>query len=1157
MSLREISKTVTACRRLVVSGTQMQTGFPLHAPNGLPQHPSYSFAGAPRTGLYVTSRGDLTAAVDGNVVVSVDSRQNVYLFATPTEHSGTSGLYFGAVTVMPTEPIESGGFIFVRETSMYYMTTNSTEVPISRFACDVIGPSLATTNSLVQFANADGKIIKASTLMNVNTSLQVPATLTASTPSYSFLNDSTTGMYNAGAGALGFSVDGTERLLITTAGVATDALMLFSGSATLNLATITIAGHDTALTLSYDSDVVVSVRQHAIVAFGANPVIAGSGSGFVYVHPAVAAPTSSSSDGILMWTTASALMMMTESSTVPIDLTRALHAGTGASDQAVARFDGSSGTEIQTSSVTITDVDDVIAGPGTEPRPTYSFAETPSTGVYSGAPGSINFTVQGTSRLSVTNEAIITNRLRSASGTAAAPGMARRGDPDTGFYLSNGTSCAVSCAGEPCVVVSPGANVSLAGAEAVHYGDAQGVVFINQATVNPTRAAGCGLLFIDAAAVNSLVFTDATGISTVLTNRICGPPSALDRQVARFEDSRGQILGTAPAFITPSGEFLAASLPSLPTYSFSGDTTTGFTMSASTLRVVTGGVTTSTLTASVLTTQTLTLPTGNVAEPTLSFTLKPTTGLCQPVANTVCFVNDAAPALTVTASNITLGSQNVDYGSGDRVVLIESVDVVPTGAAARGGRVYVDDAALMFHDVVGANLHLGRPFIPIIDSAVQHAVVRFTSAGNLQPTPFLINDTTALDYPYAGSHTAPTFSFTSDATTGLYWLDNQSLALAVGGTQCFRADATAAVVPTAALNLDASVHVGDVTMALSANDFSQDISHASGSFSWQQNNTPIFSTSSSRNLVLQKLRCTNGTTIQDLTHTGSSFDLRLPDKLSVVVGAETQANFQTNLTFIPVSTVTVDRLYVGTSSIPTTYFDYDTSTAQRGLHRDTSNLAYYIAFGSTRPLYFYKNSCISLGGGNSVFGSASRVMFIYDVASVPSSSGSNCMILFNATSASVFGIGARTTDNKLSIFDAARECATITRTLTIASALATNLDTSSWTVAFANGVNGTTTGLLSFSDDCFVTMSVAASWQSNSVGHRQLSVMRKTGAVYTTVGSVSTMAVSGETTTQEVKFFGTLVSGTDALTVQVYQNSSESLDVSITVSVVRYETHEV
>jgi len=255
--------------------------------------------------------------------------------------------------------------------------------------------------------------------------------------------------------------------------------------------------------------------------------------------------------------------------------------------------------------------------------------------------------------------------------------------------------------------------------------------------------------------------------------------------------------------------------------------------------------------------------------------------------------------------------------------------------------------------------------------------------------------------------------------------------------------------------------------------------------------------------------------------------------------------------------VTVDRLYVGTSSIPTTYFDYDTSTAQRGLHRDTSNLAYYIAFGSTRPLYFYKNSCISLGGGNSVFGSASRVMFIYDVASVPSSSGSNCMILFNATSASVFGIGARTTDNKLSIFDAARECATITRTLTIASALATNLDTSSWTVAFANGVNGTTTGLLSFSDDCFVTMSVAASWQSNSVGHRQLSVMRKTGAVYTTVGSVSTMAVSGETTTQEVKFFGTLVSGTDALTVQVYQNSSESLDVSITVSVVRYETHEV
>lgn len=71
-----------------------------------------------------------------------------------------------------------------------------------------------------------------------------------------------------------------------------------------------------------------------------------------------------------------------------------------ATDNAIVRFDGTTGKLSQDSAVTITDVGAILAGDGTAALPAFAFASDPNTGMFRGGSDRVTFSAGGTARLS-------------------------------------------------------------------------------------------------------------------------------------------------------------------------------------------------------------------------------------------------------------------------------------------------------------------------------------------------------------------------------------------------------------------------------------------------------------------------------------------------------------------------------------------------------------------------------------------------------------------------------------------------------------------------------------------------------------------------------------------------------------------------------------
>lgn len=1180
MSLLETSCTIATGRRVVVSGQEATTGFPLHANYGSATRPSYSFDGHADTGLFMTPRGDMTAVVDGVPTMSISSMQNVTLMANaPVEQSGSGVLYIGEVVTAPTNAVGSGGLLFVDGPDLKYALPTGTNVSLTRLAGDVLGPSSASNNSVALFSDTTGKILKSANCVIDAVSVQVSAIDTPVAPAYSFVNRPTSGMFSSGTGEVAFSTGGLRRLHVAATGASSDGMVLLPPGS-VNTPSVSFADgsgmfqQDGWVSFAADGDVGISVGPRSVVAIGSPPVV--NGAGIVFIDQVHTAPTSTVPDEVVLWVDAGSLMLM---STVTVDLTNRIQGPQAATVDAVARFDGPSGRLVKNSTVTISDAGAVRAPPGTAVSPAYTFGTATATGVYSTSGTELKFTAQGLPAASVTDSTIVLpGRILCAAGSADAPGMSRWSDPDSGIYLANGTSMAVSCGGATCAVISALANVSLAGPEASSYGGGQGILFINQATVNPTTPdAGWGILYISTGDVNNLVFHRASGSPTVLTNRVCGPPSTTDRYVARFDDTRGRIITDGLAKVTNTGEFQATGIVSEPTYAFVGDLDTGLYLTPSTtLSVRTGGVASITISPLALVTNRVKLPAGDVTSPSLTFGTDTDTGIFQPGARMMTLVGGALPSLTAvlmdgaSAPNITLGSLNVNYGGGEGVVLIEDVGVAPSGSTAAGGRLFVSGPDLLFHDYLGATINLQDHFAPTIGSVtIDRAVVRFDgTTGNVKSSAFCVNDPTALDYPLAGTAAAPTFSFGADPTSGVYWASSSALGIATAGVDRVVAGNTAVTVPTQPLYTP-TLRVGGesgLTISHSGVITTQTVGNETGIFKWQQLNTPVLTTTPTRDLNTVGLQCTNASNVLSLSHTGTKFKLSYDQpttgKLNITIGTNLMTTFgvtNSSIQFPPVTTITVLNRLFASGSGNNTNLDYDGSTSTRGLNRDLFGNSLFMTFGSGRAVYFYKNNCISWGGLGGIGDTAKGVIFIFDVASVPVFTTSNAIIIYKQTSSGVFGLGGRTNATFThTVLDGARVRATITCTKSVVSNTSTNTDTGSWSVADAHGVVDTTTGSMYTYDDSVVFLTVAATWTANSTGYRRLSIMRKTaGPVYTELATSTMMAVDGDTTAHSVCFFGKLIAATDQLTIQVYQDSTISLDVSLKASLVRYDTAEV
>lgn len=106
-----------------------------------------------------------------------------------------------------------------------------------------------------------------------------------------------------------------------------------------------------------------------------------------------------------------------------------------AADNAVARFDATTGKLLQNSAVLITDAGALGSADGTAALPAYSFTSDPNTGIYNVGEDQIGISAGGTVRLTTSTTAhTSTLPVRNQSGTAAAPAYSFAGDIFTGFF---------------------------------------------------------------------------------------------------------------------------------------------------------------------------------------------------------------------------------------------------------------------------------------------------------------------------------------------------------------------------------------------------------------------------------------------------------------------------------------------------------------------------------------------------------------------------------------------------------------------------------------------------------------------------------------------------------------------------------------------------
>lgn len=1182
MSLAETSRTVASAKLVVVDGVEAVTGYPLLAPTTTT--PAYSFSAQADTGMSITSAGDVTMSVASASSWAASPAQNVaFAGAAPTTYGGGSGvMYISDVTVAPVAAPNagSGGLLYVDAKSLIFTDNTGTNVDVSALAGDLNGPGASTDDRVALFNGTTGKNIKDSVTFQVGaTSVLLDGSNTPGAPRYSFTSDPTSGMYRTGADALGFSTAGVLRLQVNASdatfstplqapnGIRSSPSYQFTsgGGVYLNGTTVSLASGGLAC---------MAVSPSGNVALGGGaPSNYASGQGVVYLHNVTTAPTGPSTGGISVYADGDDLFAMTPSGG-PSAWSSCVEGPVSATDDAVARFDGTTGTLVQdTSTVTVTDAGLVSVSDGSVSLPAYSFSGDTTSGLYRVGANSLGVAAGGVQRLLVDTQVTSSVVVRGPDGTEGAPAFSFLADTNTGVYKAGTSSVGMSAGGTTGVVASPSRNVSLAGVEATSYGGGEGVLFVNQAATDPTtNPTSAGIIYSSAGDVESLQFRDTAGTVSAINTVVTGPASSTTRALARWDGATGRLIQDSLVTSTVAGDLQAPDGDAAtPTYSLVGDLDTGLFRSADdVLGVSVGGTSVVTVaTGAVTSAQPVDVPDGLVGAPVLTFTTDTDTGLFRSGANTAEFTSGGATSMTVTlpagatATNVTLGSSNVDYGvtGGERVVLIDDVAVAPSGTATSGGRLYVSGTSLNYHDDGGgivdlANLASG----PV--ASTSSAILRWDGAGGqtVQDSGVLIGGSGTAVEPPATTAATPTFAFTAATTTGVYFPSTTSIALATAGTDRLTMNSTAVTVPSQDVHADAGVEIGGASGAsysMATANLVADVQNASGTFAWANSSGPIMETSGLDLSVSNNLVFTEGTETLTIGHDGTDYSFvsggATPVDLNILVGStKTIALSSTQVTFVDVITGT--RMSSASTNTGSAFHQYAHNPNNRGWGIGI-NGTLTMSLGNNPGFAISERNNASLGGHSPVGGSG--IIALRDVVTPPSGATAGTLHTYNQPHSVVHGwAGIPAGATKRTLFDWGRERARISLSLSsVADATSTNTDGETWTEVDTYNVTGTTTGALATPDDCFVCLTVTAEWASNSTGYRRVSIMRKTtGPAYAQLNSVTEMAVSGTVTGQTVSFFGAVSAANDELTVQVEQTSGGVLDVVLSSSLVRYAT---
>ena len=1191
-AFNEISKTVALGTRVLVSGTEVPSGFPLRATDGSVTQPSYSFQNATSSGLYILASGNMLMSSAAQNTWCASSLKNFAVGSDFPVFNGSAGsgvLFLAQASTLPAGIPNggSGGILYVDGTYLHYLDATGTALNLTSITGDVLGPASSVNDTLAQFSGTSGTIIANATSFRVTyspDSIQLNVANSPGAPVYSFESDSTTGMYSPAANQLAFSTASTRRLHISTSTVTTDGnVLLANGTNTTPSLSFTAGGimFKTGTSPCFGAmnlPALCVAPSNNIAVCGPLPGNFGTGDGVLLVNQATAPPTSATTGGVSVYVEGSSLKMMTTGSATPIDFTDRINGPASSTDNAVVRTNGTSGTLVKNSVVTVADGGQVSVPVGSALAPSFSFVSDPISGLYSKDGGTYNSLVcltGGTEAVGIqdNNKISVANRFQSSNGTQAAPGMALVAQADTGFFLVGASGIGCGAANSTCCVVSPLKNISLAGPEATTYGSGSGLIFINQAATNPAgNPNNAGLLFIDDSAVNSLLFKASNGTQTPLSNILNGPNTAVTRTIAKWTDTTGTVVLDTNFVVSAAGELLAGNGSlGAPTYSFIGDLTSGITLiSEANLGCIISGTSIINVGSSTVSlSQPLVNHLGLLATPSLSFTSDISLGLFSPGADSIQAVSNSAVAFTLAvvnnSPNVTLCSANTDYGgttAGEKVVLLDDVGVAPSGSAASGGRLYVSGTSLFYHDYFGATIDLFS-VTPAAVSSTNLAIALFNGAAGLMKNSLNLttNGTTTLRIP-TGGQTTPGFSFTSSSTSGLY-PSGATIGVTSAGGLRLNFTSSVNIGANVPLHTDTSLIIGTsgLNLSLSGANYIQNITTAGGLYTWTNTSGTIMSTTSALALsITNKLLLTEASDTLTVGYDGTEFSFAAtgtPQNFTFrSAGSSKLTVASTGASLAGTATITGRMLVLGNGlSSP---YDYNNSSfTNRGLSRSSAQM--FIGFGVTRSLVFLKNNCMQFGSSSDAgLGSTvSGIIFLIHSSGHPVTQTALNLKLYSQPTTGIFGFGALTNTGR-TVFDGPRERATITlSSFTVADSTATNTDGQVWTLVNGNGVNGTTTGALVTSDDVYATIIVNAQWVSDPTGYRRIRIMRKTaGPTYTAIVAATKPAISGVTTNQTLSCFLSVVNATDEITVEVFQNSTGNLNVDLTMSYIRFGTLE-
>ena len=1172
MSLTETSKTVASAKIVVVDG--FVTGFPLSAPDGSGSAPSFSFSADPGSGLYMTPAGDMTMSVSGSDSWSTSPGPNVTLAGgPPLSYGGGVGVTHipQVVSIPSTAPnAGSGGLLYVSSDSLFFKNSLGVATNITDLAGDLFGPGSSVNERAALFNGTTGKIIKDSSLFldEANSSVLTPAG-TAGAPSFSFGSDPSTGMYNLAPDQLGFSTEGVLRLGVHSEVQFTTPLHLATtGGLRISDGHMYAVG-DTVV-IANDGLPTLAVSPGPNVALGGGvPVNYASGVGVTLLHEVTQAPSGASTGGISVYIDGDAVKGMTTSGTV-IDFTSCVEGPVSSTDNALARFSGVDGDLLKDSNVLVADTGEVTASSGSATLPTYSFNSDSSTGMYQVGADSVGFSTEGVNRLTLDTSGKATSSVRAlaTNGTAGAPGLSFTSDTNTGVY-SDGSHVIFSSGGVASAAVSPDLNVSIMGSPASSYGDGSGVLFLNQAITDPTtNQPGAGLLYVPSGDVEMLRFRAKSGTLTDINGKLIGPIVADDRAVARWDGTSGGFIQNSNVTVTAAGGILGVDgSASAVSYGFTGDTNTGMFLSGTSLGVSVDGSEKLTVgSGGVTSSQPVDVPSGLVGAPSIRFTSDTDTGLYHPSADTVSFVGGGSAGLAVTlisggaATNVTLCSDTLGYGlttEGEGLVKIDDASVAPSGVSTGGGRLYVSGTSLIFHDNLGNHKDLLNS-VSGPGSSTLNSVLTWdgTSGAVVQDSTLTVSGSSVVHS--TGVVGAPTFSFTSIPTVGVYFPSTSSISMASGGVNSLVVTSTEVSSPVRVSSLG-GVEVGGSTgvhhFVTGSVNIKSDIQSASGSMEWTNDAGTIMSTSGLDLSVVNNMVFTEGTETFTI---GSGYVFNsagaTPKDVAFDVGGGRLLSFGTGTEVVSQVDVTTTGRFVATAS-GSQYQYIATSSTNRGLIKATNSIEF--GLGALPALTFNTNNNTVLGRGVEPFHASAEGVFYVEKVSSIGTTGANSLSLYSQVDEGVYGLGGQTSGGDTTLFDAGRVRAVVTLTTSVTTTTSTNTDGLTWVVVDNNGVGGTTTGRMITPENCFVGFTASAEWASNSTGYRRLSIMRRTaGPTYTELNSVTTTAVNGDVTSQTVYFFGSVASSTDELTVQVEQTSGGNLSVDLRASFVRYTTNE-